>query len=211
MRTGERENTTLRHLNDDSAHDRKCPRPFRDFAKGKREWADVLALLPTGTPRKKPGKIQRRWPNLNAGATMPLYARRRDLPVYGNPTQFRWLAHEPVNEQGVVLLFGMLAKDLGYMIENVQKSFPDCEAKRQTSRDRWQRVRIEFEFESRNYREHGHPTSDRQKAATSSSAGVTTGPTTPNTSKSSNFRRWLNPCPSQRSRLRADSEKRRRN
>ena len=65
--------------------------------------------------------------------------------------------HEPVNEQGVVLLFGMLAEDLGYMIEAVQKGFPDCEAKRKIGPERWQRVRIEFEYESRNFHDHGHP------------------------------------------------------
>jgi len=70
---------------------------------------------------------------------------------------FRGIRHEPVNEQGVVLLFGMLAKDLGYLIEAVQKGFPDCEAKRQIAPERWQRVNIEFEFESRNFRDHGHP------------------------------------------------------
>jgi hypothetical protein len=64
-----------------------------------------------------------------------------------------------VNEQGVVLLFGMLAKDLGYMIEAAQKGFPDCEAMRQVAPERWQRVHIEFEFESRNFRDHGHPAS----------------------------------------------------
>jgi hypothetical protein len=65
--------------------------------------------------------------------------------------------HEPVNEQGVVLLFGMLAKELGYVIEAVQKGFPDCEAKRQIGPERWQRVNIEFEFESKNFHQHGHP------------------------------------------------------
>jgi hypothetical protein len=61
-----------------------------------------------------------------------------------------------VNEQGVVLLFGMLANNLGYIVENVQKGFPDCEALRQIAPGRWQRVHIEFEFESRNFRDHGH-------------------------------------------------------
>jgi hypothetical protein len=133
------------------------PRAFRKFAKGKREWADVLALLPTRTARKRAGKIRRRWLNRKAGLRAPWYARRTDRPTYGNPTLFRWLLYEPVNEQGVVLLFGMLAKDLGYLVENVQMSFPDCEAMRQIAAGRWQRVRIEFEFESRNFRDHGHP------------------------------------------------------
>jgi hypothetical protein len=65
--------------------------------------------------------------------------------------------HEPVIEQGVVLLFGMLAKELSYVIEAVQKGFPDCEAKRQIGPERWQRVNIEFEFESKNFHQHGHP------------------------------------------------------
>ena len=77
--------------------------------------------------------------------------------MYGNPTNFHALRHEPVNEQGVVLLFGMLAKQMGFLVEAVQKGFPDCEAKRQIGPERWQRVSIEFEFESRNFRVHRHP------------------------------------------------------
>jgi hypothetical protein len=52
----------------------------------------------------------------------------------------------------------MLAEDLGFIVEAVQNGFPDCEAKRQIGPSRWQRVLIEFEFESRNFRDHGHPT-----------------------------------------------------
>ncbi|HEY6945649.1 MAG TPA: hypothetical protein VI431_10960, partial [Candidatus Acidoferrum sp.] len=74
----------------------------------------------------------------------------------GNPLGLPGFRHEPVNEQGVALLFGMLAEDLGYMIEAVQSGFPDCEAKRQIVPGRWQRVLIEFEFESKNFCEHGH-------------------------------------------------------
>jgi len=62
-----------------------------------------------------------------------------------------------VNEQGVVFLFGMVAREIGYWVEAVQQGFPDCEAKRQVDAGKWQRVRIEFEFESRNFRDHGHP------------------------------------------------------
>lgn len=77
--------------------------------------------------------------------------------TYGNPMDIREMRHEPVNEQGVVLLFGMLAKELGYVVEAAQKEFPDCEAKRRISPQRWERVRIEFEFESKNFQSHGHP------------------------------------------------------
>jgi hypothetical protein len=77
--------------------------------------------------------------------------------TYGAHLDFSGLRHEPVNEQGVVLLFGMLAKKLGYVVEAVQTGFPDCEAKRRITAERWERVVIEFEFESRNFRDHGHP------------------------------------------------------
>ena len=131
------------------------PAVFRNFAKSKPEWADVLALLPVHKQKEKPAA------NENSPSSIPpnkiQHAQFQDRPTYGNPIDFRGLRHEPVNEQGVVLLFGMVAKELGYMVEAVQTGFPDCEAKRQIGPERWQRVHIEFEFESRNFRDHGHP------------------------------------------------------
>jgi hypothetical protein len=78
--------------------------------------------------------------------------------VYGDFINFRGLQHEPVNEQGVVFLFGMVCREIGYVVEIVRSGFPDCEAKRRIrgKAGLWQRVRIEFEFESRNFRNHGH-------------------------------------------------------
>ncbi len=78
--------------------------------------------------------------------------------VYGAPINFRGLRHAPINEQGVVYLFGMVSQELGLIVEAVQSAYPDCEAKRCIDKrgDRWQRVRIEFEFRSRNFVEHGH-------------------------------------------------------
>lgn len=169
------------------------PEVFRNFAKDKPEYADVLALLP---PPKAPPKSARPGP-VGAGLVHPERSRRaplasraandkspssllpnhaphrqspsapspaklrhaplHDRPTYGRTLDFRGLRHEPVNEQGVVLLFGLVAKELGYTVESVQSVFPDCEAKRQIAPQRWQRVHIEFEFESRNFRDHGHP------------------------------------------------------
>ena len=132
------------------------PQAFRKFAKGKPECEDVLALLAVGTPKEE----HRRPQGGAASATLPRKVRHaplKDRGCYGTPTHFCGLRHEPVNEQGVVLLFGMLAKELGYVVEAVQTEFPDCEAMRQITPERWQRVRIEFEFESRNFRDHGHP------------------------------------------------------
>lgn len=77
-------------------------------------------------------------------------------PIYGDPIDFRGLRHEPVNEQGVVFLFGMVAHDLGYRVEAIQSGFPDCEAKRKIDRGQWQTVQIEFEYASKHFADHGH-------------------------------------------------------
>jgi hypothetical protein len=138
------------------------PEAFRNFAKGKRKWTDVMALLPQGAARRPVRKARRQHaPSDSApavAARKTWHARLRNRPVYGNPSPFQWLRHEPMNEQAVVFLFGMLAKELGYRVQNVQKGFPDCEALREIAPGRWQRVSIEFEFESRNFRDHGHAT-----------------------------------------------------
>lgn len=80
----------------------------------------------------------------------------RGRPVYGHPLMMAALANAPTNELGVVFLFGVLAERLGFQVLRLQAEFPDCEALRRTENDRWQRVAIEFEFESRNFLIHGH-------------------------------------------------------
>jgi hypothetical protein len=78
--------------------------------------------------------------------------------LYGDFINFRGLQHAPVNEQGVVFLFGMICPELGYVVEIVKPGFPDCEAKRRVrgKPGTWQRVRVEFEYKSRTFRNHGH-------------------------------------------------------
>lgn len=76
--------------------------------------------------------------------------------LYGEPLTDSPMATAPTNEMGVVLLFGALARKLGFVVLKMQAAFPDCEALRQIDDNRWQRVRIEFEFESRNFVDHGH-------------------------------------------------------
>jgi hypothetical protein len=51
----------------------------------------------------------------------------------------------------VVYIFALVASKLGFEVRRVQAGFPDCTA-------RWsgQRVRIEFEYRSRNFATHGH-------------------------------------------------------
>ncbi len=78
--------------------------------------------------------------------------------VYGSVLSFRGLQHEPINEQGVVFLFGMVCHELGFIVEAIKTGYPDCKAKRRVNkpRDLWEEVTIEFEFNSRNFKEHGH-------------------------------------------------------
>jgi hypothetical protein len=83
------------------------------------------------------------------------YANAR--PLSGDPLEIDAMRNAPINEMGVIFLFALLAIRLGFRIESLQASFPDCEARRQLWPGTWQTVRIEFEYESRNFRDHGHP------------------------------------------------------
>jgi hypothetical protein len=75
-------------------------------------------------------------------------------PVYGAPSSMA--ACEPASEEGVIFLFGMLAKSLGFSPTRIQKAFPDCEAFCRVEDGKWQLVKVEFELESVNFRHHLH-------------------------------------------------------
>lgn len=82
--------------------------------------------------------------------------------VYGPFLNFRGLQHAPVNEQGVVFLFGMVCFELGFAVEAIRTDVPDCDAKRRVdkTRDKWERVKIEFEYRSSTFKKHGHNPKD---------------------------------------------------
>jgi hypothetical protein len=78
-------------------------------------------------------------------------------PVCGEPLPVPGpLFFAPTNEHGVVLLFGKLAEKLGFLVLGLQTAFPDCMALHRIAPGNWQPVTIEFEFESKNFRTHGH-------------------------------------------------------
>jgi hypothetical protein len=112
-----------------------------------REWRDVLAMV-AAHPRLGS--------RLQKSIARPSPKLRRDLPVYGRPLPMPELLHEPINEGGVMVAFGAVARRLGFAIRQVRRTFPDCEAVREVARGQWQPVWIEFEFESRNFKLHGH-------------------------------------------------------
>ncbi|HPQ81314.1 MAG TPA: hypothetical protein PLZ86_06270 [bacterium] len=67
------------------------------------------------------------------------------------------LHYAPENELGVVFLFSHLFKKLGFKrIELIRSGFPDCVAYKKV-RGAEKKVRIEFEFKSKNFKMHRHP------------------------------------------------------
>ncbi|HWB61253.1 MAG TPA: hypothetical protein VG733_17360 [Chthoniobacteraceae bacterium] len=131
---------------------------FRNFAMKRHEWADVLAMLPEhgreGDVRKR-AAVARRGTRPEREAKK--LARMGDLQISGDPLYCEGISHAPVNEAGVMMLFGAMAAKLGFMVESVRSTFPDCQAKRRIGPDAWLTLRIEFEYKSRNFRDHGHP------------------------------------------------------
>jgi len=75
---------------------------------------------------------------------------------FGEKIDFKSLSCAPINEQGVVYLFGVLHDAFDLKIESVQTGFPDCIARRNVGKGRWEEVRIEFEFQSRSFVKHKH-------------------------------------------------------
>ena len=77
----------------------------------------------------------------------------RKKSVVGPQLNFRNVAYSPIYETGVVFLFGMIAAELGFLIEEVRTEFPDCIARRRCG-DRWEQVAIEFEWNSKKFSVH---------------------------------------------------------
>jgi HNH endonuclease len=130
------------------------PRGLYQYAEEQRlerDWPDVLELIRSRHQLEASDRLGR-WQGPPA-ARPPILA---DRPMYGSPIGPAPLAHGPLNELGVIYLFGTLAGHLGFVVTRIQAEFPDCEAMRQVDADKWQRVRIEFEFESKNFLKHGH-------------------------------------------------------
>ena len=81
---------------------------------------------------------------------------RKPRRKFGSPIDFRGLRHSPINELGVVFLFGVIAKDLGFEVESVQAGYPDCTAKKKRRDGSFEEARIEFEFKSSSFKKHKH-------------------------------------------------------
>lgn len=84
---------------------------------------------------------------------MPNENKRR---FFGDKVKIKSLSCAPVNELGVVYLFGVMHDTFDFKIESIQAGFPDCIARRRVGPNRWVEVRIEFEYESKSFLLHGH-------------------------------------------------------
>jgi hypothetical protein len=76
--------------------------------------------------------------------------------IFGDKIAFKSLSCAPVNELGVVYLFGVLHETFDFKIESIQSGYPDCVARRKVGKNRWVEIRIEFEYDSRSFKAHGH-------------------------------------------------------
>lgn len=76
--------------------------------------------------------------------------------IFGDKIEFKSLSCAPVNELGVVYLFGVLHDTFDFKIESIQSGYPDCLARRKIGHNRWDEVRIEFEYDSHSFKMHGH-------------------------------------------------------
>jgi hypothetical protein len=119
------------------------------------EWQDVMELI----QRKDEESLAAAANGLPPSALKEPEIRN-DRPMYGLLMAPAPMLHAPINELGVVFLFGTQAARLGFMVTLIQAAFPDCEAFRVVAPGRLQRVKIEFEQESRNFLKHGHNVND---------------------------------------------------
>jgi hypothetical protein len=120
------------------------------------EWRDVLEVI---LVHLEPARRNERLNNMPLG----LPSRPKVMlgqPMYGTPLLSSPLSCAPINELGVVFLFGAVARQMGFVVTRLQPEFPDCEALRQVEPGRWQRSLIEFEYESRNFLLHQHRVED---------------------------------------------------
>ncbi|MBZ5508533.1 MAG: hypothetical protein LAO78_24000 [Acidobacteriia bacterium] len=130
------------------------PRTMHDYATKnglEKKWKDVMEMM-AEQPENDWPTDGRKWPGPKARRSL----LKKDRLVYGPLMSPAALLHVPLNEMGVMFLFATMALEMGFMATMVRTAFPDCEALREVSPGRLQRVRIEFEYLSRNFLKHKH-------------------------------------------------------
>ena len=106
---------------------------------------DVLLSMAESNPKSKLKKELQR-----------LKPKPFERAVFGEFINFSVLQHAPINEMGVVFLFAALCEKLDFKVDQIRAEFPDCIARRKVRNDKWETVRIEFEYMSKGFLTHGH-------------------------------------------------------
>lgn len=115
------------------------------------DWKDVMEIITNHLQEET-----RQARTFETPTIMPSRPRTpMDETSYGKPMHGP-MNCAPTNENGVIFLFGSVAQEMGFSITRIQAAFPDCEALREVGPNRWMRVKIEFEYESRNFLSHMH-------------------------------------------------------
>jgi len=86
-----------------------------------------------------------------------VFSKLENIQEHGDILGFRGIVYEPINEQGVILLFATVCHDLGFRIEAIRSGFPDAQLIRKNSKGIFAKCWAEFEFKASNYRLHKHP------------------------------------------------------
>lgn len=85
------------------------------------------------------------------------FTKLDQMQDHGDILGVRGIVYEPINEQGVVLLFAAICNDLGFRIEGVRTKFPDALLIRKNNKGTFSKCLAEFEYKASNYKIHEHP------------------------------------------------------
>lgn len=134
---------------------KEVPEAFLQYVRknGLEDELGDVAIIVAGHMKRKQEPV---WISAPQGAPISNSSSTTEEVFYGTPLLPTPMTCAPTNEMGVIFLFGALAVDLGFAVTRLQMAYPDGEAWRKVGENRWKRVRIEFEYESRNFLAHGH-------------------------------------------------------
>jgi hypothetical protein len=134
----------------------KALEAYREWkAKNTGRLGEISNAEPRGVPES--GGKPEPAPAFNPRKYLKQPLEKREPPI-GEVIEFRGMRYAPTNELGVVALFGLVARDIGFRIETIQPGFPDAQALflSDPKRGLWSRTRIEFEFRSSSFSAHRH-------------------------------------------------------
>lgn len=119
-----------------------------------------LIKNPTPEPKPKPVSPENESPKIKfIPQTIKPHKVSKKPRNLGNKIEFRGLKYAPVNREGVIFLFGMIAIELGFLIEGIANDYPAADARRciDIQNQRWEDIKIEFTFKSSDFEEQAHP------------------------------------------------------